>query len=304
MGTKILITGGSGLIGSHITEKLLAQGYAVNYLSRNPEKMERIKAYFWDPEAGQFDEQALHGVEYIINLAGANIGDKRWSPERKRLILESRTKSTAFLRDQLKKGNHEVKAIISASGVNYYGDDNGDQWLTEKDGSGKDFLSNVTRAWEDEATLYGDLRIRVVILRFGVVLSRSGGALAKIMKPVKLGLGAALGNGEQWMSWIHIDDLAGIIGFSIKEERIKGIYNAVSPEPVTNKQLTGKAAKILGRPFFMPDIPAFVIRVALGEMATLILGSCRVSADKIIEAGYNFKFATIDQALKDLLIKD
>jgi uncharacterized protein (TIGR01777 family) len=303
MGKKILITGGSGLIGSHITEKLLAQGYAVNYLSRNPEKMERIKAYYWDPEAGQFDEQALHGVEYIINLAGANIGDKRWLPERKRLILESRTKSTAFLRDQLKKGNHQVKTIISASAIGCYGIDNGDSWLDEKSDFGEDFLSNVTKAWEDEATLYGDLSIRVVILRFGVVFSTSGGALSKILKPVKLGLGAALGNGKQWMSWIHIDDLAGIIGFSINEERINGVYNAVSPDPVTNKELTKKAAKIMGKPLFIPDIPAFAIRLALGEMATMILGSCRASANKIIEAGYNFKFSTIDQALKDLLIR-
>lgn len=301
MGKKVLIAGGSGLIGSHITEKLLAQGYAVNYLSRKPEKMERIKAYYWDPDAGQFDEQALHEVEYVINLAGADIAGKRWSAERKRLILESRTKSTAFLRDQLKKGKHQVKTLISASGINHYGMDTGDKWVNEKSDPGKEFLPNVTKAWEDEATLYGDLGIRVVILRFGVVLSSSGGALEKMLKPVKYGLGAALGSGQQWMSWIHIDDLAGIIGFSLNEERINGIYNAVSPNPVSNKELTKKAADILGKPLFMPNIPAFVLRLALGEMAAMLLGSCRASAKKIIEAGYNFNFPTIDQSLKDLL---
>lgn len=303
MGEKILITGGSGLIGSHISEKLLAQGYAVNYLSRNPEKTKRIKSYYWDSGTGQFDEQALHGVEYIINLAGANIGAQRWTPKRKRLILESRTKSTAFLRDQLKKGNHQVKALISASGSTCYGIHNGDVWLNEESEFGNDFLSNVTRAWEDEALLYSDLGIRVVILRFGLVLTKSGGAFEKILKPVKLGLGAAVGNGEQWMSWIHIDDLAGIIGFSINEERISGIYNAVSPEPVTNKELTKKAADILGKPLFMPDIPAFALRLVLGEMATMVLGSSRVSAKKISDTGFNFKYSTIDQALNDLLIK-
>ena len=303
MAKKVLITGGSGFLGRHITEKLLAQGYSVNYLSRNPEKTERIKSYYWDPGAGQFDEQALHHLEYIVNLAGANIGDEPWTAERKREILESRTKSTAFLRDQLKKANHEVKALISASAVGCYGIDNGDDWLKENSDYGDDFLANVTKGWEDEASLYGDLKIRVVLLRFGVILSETGGALPKIIKPIKLGVGAPLGDGNQWMSWIHIDDAAGIVGFCIndEEERISGIYNAVAPNPVTNKEFTRLAAAILKKPLFMPAVPKFLLRMILGERASMVLGSSRVSSDKIVQAGYHFKYHTADQALKDLL---
>lgn len=289
------------MIGSHITEKLLAQGYAVNYLSRKPDKMDRIKAYYWDPEAGQFDEQSLHDVEYIINLAGAGIADKRWTPDRKRLILESRTKSTAFLRDQLRTGNHKVKAIISASAIGYYGYDNGDRWQKESSRFGDDFIATVVKAWEEEAMLYDELGIRVVIFRFGVVLSTKGGALPRIVQPIKLGLGAPLGSGEQWMSWVHIDDIAGTVGFAVNEDRIKGIYNIVAPNPVTNKEFTKKAAEVLNRPLIVPKVPAFALRLAFGEMSTTVLGSTRVSAEKILDAGFHFKYESVDQALKDLL---
>lgn len=302
MAGKILITGGSGFIGGHLTQKLLSQGYAINYLSRKPEKMDRIAAFEWDPESGQFDEQALRDVEYIINLAGAGIADKRWSPERKKLILESRTKSTAFLRDKLRTSTiHKVKALISASGINYYGYDNGDTWQKENSRFGDDFLSNVTKAWEEEAKLYEELGIRVVIFRFGVVLSTDGGALPKMLKPVKLGLGAALGTGEQWMSWIHIGDLAGAVGFAINEDRISGIYNLVSPRPVTNNEFNKLAAKKLNRPYILPNVPGFLLRTTLGEMSSLLLGSLRISSEKIENDGFNFEYETLEKAFDDLL---
>ena len=302
MAGKILITGGSGFIGGHITQKLLSQGYAINYLSRKPEKMDRIAAFEWDPESGQFDEQALRDVEYIINLAGAGIADKRWSSERKKLVLESRTKSTAFLRDKLRTSKiHKVKALISASGINYYGYDNGDRWQKENSRFGDDFLANVTKAWEEEARLYEELGIRVVIFRFGVVLSTDGGALPKMLKPVKLGLGAALGTGDQWMSWIHINDLVGAIGFAINEERISGIYNLVAPNPVTNNEFNKLAAKKLNRPYILPNVPGFIIRTALGELSSLLLGSLRISSEKFEKEGFNFEYKTLDKAFDDLL---
>lgn len=302
MAGKILITGGSGMIGSQITQKLLSQGYAINYLSRNPEKMDRVAAFQWDPEAGQFDEQALRDVDYIINLAGAGIADKRWTPERKKLILESRTKSTAFLRDQLRTSKiHKVKAFISASGMNYYGYDNGNSLQKENSQPGDDFLSTVVKAWEEEARMYEELGIRVVICRFGIVLSTKGGALPRIIQPIKFGAAAALGSGQQWMSWVHIDDLVGIVGFAVNEERISGVYNVVAPDPVTNKAFTEKAAEVMGRPFFLPNVPAFALRAALGEMSMLLLGSNRISSERLQEAGFNFEYETLDKALTDLL---
>lgn len=302
MAGKILITGGSGMIGSHITQKLLSQGYAINYLSRNPEKMDRIASFQWDPEAGQFDEQALRDVDFIINLAGAGIADQRWTPERKKLILESRTKSTAFLRDQLRTSKiHKVKALISASGINYYGYDNGDRWQKENSRFGDDFLATVVKAWEEEARMYEELGIRVVIFRFGMVLSTEGGALPRMIQPIKFGLGAALGTGQQWMSWIHVDDLVGAVGFAINEDRISGIYNLVAPEPVRNKEFTKIASKTIGRPYFLPNVPSFALRTALGEMSVMLLGSNRISSEKLQEKGFSFEYKTLNQALNDLL---
>ncbi|MGK7389289.1 MAG: TIGR01777 family oxidoreductase [Candidatus Cyclobacteriaceae bacterium M2_1C_046] len=302
MAGKILITGGSGMIGGEITQKLLAQGYAINYLSRKPEKMDRVAAFHWNPEAGQFDEQALRDVDFIINLAGAGIADERWSSDRKKLILESRTKSTAFLRDQLRTSKvHNVKALISASGMNYYGYDNADNWQKEDSPAGDDYLANVVKAWEEEARMYEELGIRVVICRFGMVLSTKGGALPRMIKPIKLGAAAALGSGQQWMSWVHVEDLVGIVGFAINEDRISGIYNVVAPEPVTNKEFTKKAAEVMGKPYFLPNVPAFALRTALGEMSVLLLGSNRISSEKLQEEGYNFEYDTLDKALSNLL---
>lgn len=303
MSKKVLITGGTGLVGSHLTEKLLAQGFAVNYLSRTPSKTSRIKAYEWDPAKGIFDDEALRDVEYIVNLAGAGVADKKWSAQRKKVILESRTKSTAFLRDQLKKGNHSVKTFISASAIGFYGWDNGSRWQKENSRFGDDFLATVTKAWEEEAKLYRELNIRTVLLRLGVVLSTEGGALPKITMPIKLGAGAALGSGDQYMSWIHIDDVAGIIGFCINEDRIEDTFNVVAPNPVTNKEFTKIAAKKLRRPLILPNVPAFILRLMLGEMATTVLGSCRASAEKITEAGYSFHYEKADEALQNLLTK-
>ena len=300
MSKKVLITGGSGLLGSRITEQLLREGFTVNHLSRNPGKQGKVESFYWDPEKGEMNEKALIGVDYIINLAGAGIADKRWTKERKKVIKESRTKSTALLRDYIEKGNYKVKALISASGMGYYGQDNGDRWQTEKSRFGDDFVATVTKDWEAEAQAYGKLGIRVVIFRFGIVLSNKGGALPKLSLPVKLGLGAPLGPGDQWMSWVHIEYVADAVSFALSHENVQGVYNIGSPEPVTNREFNKKAAGVLNRPTFLPNVPAFSLRLVLGEMASTVLGSCRMSPEKFMKEGFTFKFENLEDALKDL----
>lgn len=303
MAEKVLIAGGSGMIGNHLAEKLMAQGHSVSLLSRNPDKVSGVNAYHWDPDKGAFDEQALQDTSVIVNLAGAGIADKRWNAERKKLLLESRTKSTSLLRNELKSKDHNVKTYINASAIGYYGFDNGDRWQKEDSRFGDDFLATVTKAWEEEANKVSEIGIRTVLLRIGIVLSNDGGALPEISRPVKFGAGAALGSGDQWMSWIHIDDLIGMIIFAINEEKVSGIYNAVAPIPVTNKEFTKITADKMSKPFFLPNVPAFALRAALGEMSSMLLGSNRISADKIKEAGYEFKYSIVNKALEDLLKK-
>ena len=222
-------------------------------------------------------------------------------PRRKREILESRTNSTRLLFDELKKGNHRIKTFVSASAIGYYGFENSDEVFTEESGPGKDFLADVTRRWENEVDAIQELGIRTVKIRIGIVLSRKGGALKEIMKPVKLYVGAPLGTGDQFVSWIHLDDLCNIFAKAVDDQKMIGAYNAVAPQPVTNRVLTKAIARELHRPLFLPPIPAFVLKLLLGEMADLVLRGNRVSANKILRAGYEFKFSDVGNALKDLL---
>ncbi|MEO1096639.1 MAG: TIGR01777 family oxidoreductase [Bacteroidota bacterium] len=301
MSKTVLITGGSGLVGSRITELLLEKGFKVKWLSRRSGKKGEVEVYPWDIEKGTIDVKCLDNTDYIIHLAGAGVADKKWTKERKKEILESRTHSTQLLKTTLASNPHNVKAFVSASAVGFYGWNSGGVWKKEESRFGDDFLATVTKAWEAEVDEMEKLGLRTVKLRIGIVLSEKGGALKEITKPIKLGAGAALGPGDQYMSWIHVDDLSNMFIHALENDKMTGIYNAVGPNPVMNKELSKQSAKVLGKPFFLPNVPGFVLKLMLGEMASMVLGGSRVSSEKIESTGFKYAFPELNPALEDLL---
>jgi uncharacterized protein len=298
---KVLITGGTGLIGRALTGRLLERGFEVAILSRTKNSSEEVPFYFWDINKGIIDPEAISTSDYIIHLAGVNIGEKRWSGKRKKEILESRIKSGQLLFEEVIKNNMKLKAFISSSAIGYYGSTTSPQIFSETDLPGEDFLGQTCRAWEDVADRFSEAGFRTVKLRTGVVLSGQGGALTKMLKPVKIGFAATLGNGKQYMPWIHMDDLCGIYIRAIEEEQMTGAYNAVAPEHLTNKEFTKALASSLNRTIWVPGIPAFVLKLVFGPMSEIVLQGSRVSSDKIQTAGYKFKYPGIQGALKNLM---
>jgi len=301
MSQKVLITGGTGLIGSRLTEMLLEKGHEVAYLSRRASEARGVKMYSWDPAKGSLDEEAIRGADCIIHLAGAGVADERWTAGRKKEILESRTQSSRLLYEHLQRTPYRVKAFLSASAIGIYGADRGEELLTETSPYGDDFLAEVTKAWEGAVQPVAGLGIRTVLLRIGIVLSEKGGALAKMAQPVRLGAGAPLGSGKQWVSWIHVDDLCRLFLYALENPHVQGAYNAVAPEPVTNETLTKGIAEVLGKPLFLPNVPAFALKLAIGEMAASVLGSAKVSGQKVTRAGFTYQYPGLSPALRDLL---
>lgn len=297
----VLISGGSGLVGKQLSKKLAQRGYHVAILSRSASSNGGIKHFRWDIEKGYIDPVAIEKADVVIHLAGANIGEKRWTKQRKQEIVESRVKSGQLLFNHFSKRKKPLKAFISASAVGYYGAITNEKIYTEEESAHTDFLGETCRQWEAAANHFQDAGVRTVIYRSGVVLSESGGALEKMAKPVKLGIGSALGSGKQIVPWIHIEDLCELFIKAIEDEHFKGIYNAVAPEVINNKEFTFELATILKKPFFMPKVPKAVLRMILGQMADLVLEGSAVSSDKILATGFQFKFQTLKKALKDLL---
>ncbi len=297
---KILITGGSGLIGTRLTELLTDAGHSVAHLGRST-RDGTVKTYLWDIGTRKIDRSALVAADAIIHLAGANVGDKRWTRKRKEDILQSRLQSTGLLFEELEKKNHRVKTFVSASAVGFYGSGENQTYFTEEDKQGKGFLADVVGKWERAVDQISTLGIRVVKLRTGVVLSERGGALKEMLLPVKLYVGSPLGTGEQMLSWIHLDDLCCIFIKAVEDEAMNGVYNAVAPSPVSNKELTYLMAKILKRPIFLPRVPAIAIKLLFGEMSEVVLEGAKISSKKIQATGFNFKFENADDALIDLL---
>lgn len=300
MSAKILITGGTGLVGTRLTEHFLNQGNEVFHLSRSAGNNEGVRTYQWDIKKGHIDEEALD-VDYIIHLAGAGVADSRWTEKRKKVIYNSRIDSTNLLFQKIKSTGKKLKGFISASAIGYYGLDTGDSICRETDNPGNDFLADVVVDWEKAADQFeSELNIPTAKIRIGVVLSDEGGALPKLVQPIKFGVGAPIGSGRQYMSWIHLDDLVGIFAFAI-EKNLQGTYNAVAPNPETNKSLSQQAANALNKPFFFPSVPGFVLKLIFGEMAGILLGGNRVSSKKIEDEGYSFLFPTSGKALNNLL---
>ena len=295
---KVLITGGTGLVGTRLTTLLTEKGFEVMLLSRNPKPLSKIKQYRWDIAKSYIEPAAIEEADYIVHLAGESIADQKWTTERKKQLLDSRTKSSEVLYTALKAYPNKIKAVIAATAIGYYGN-SGNELVTEESPAGKGFLTNVCVAWEKATQPFADIT-RLVQLRIGVVLSTHGGALPELQKPINFGVGAYIGNGNQFYSWIHIDDLCGIIIHAIENEEMKGVYNAVAPNATRNRDLVDAIRFALKKPSVGIPSPEFVIKLVMGEMAAVVLDSCKASAQKIIQAGYGFKFKTPSPALHDL----
>ncbi|TDB59837.1 TIGR01777 family oxidoreductase [Arundinibacter roseus] len=303
MSKKVLITGGSGLIGQRLTDMLLERGYRVAHLSRSGMPKPNISVYEWDIKKGMVDPRALDSMDYLIHLAGAGIADERWTESRKKEIISSRTESIELLARLMKAQEIKPQAFVSSSAIGYYGADTGQQKHTEQSPAGNDFLADVTKKWEDAADAVAALNIRTVKLRTGVVLSEKGGALAKMATPARLGAGAPLGSGTQWMSWIHLDDMCRLFIEALENDSWTGVYNGVSATPVTNTELTHQICKVLGRPQWLPNVPEFALRLAFGEMADVVLGSSYVQNTRVQQSSFRYEFPELTQALVNLLSK-
>lgn len=297
---KILVTGSSGLIGTALVPALQRSGHEVTRLVR--EKSGKPGALFWNPELGQIDLMRLDGFDAVVHLAGENIAAGRWTKNRKARILGSRVKSTRLLADAFAQCKAPPKIWLCASAIGWYGD-RGDVALDEASPAGDDFLAGVCRAWEAECGPAKARGMRVVNLRFGVVLSREGGALGKMLLPFKLGAGGKLGGGTQWMSWIAIDDAVGAIGHALDQASLNGPVNVVAPHPASNLEFTKTLGRVLRRPTFAA-MPGFAVKVLFGEMGgALLLASQKVAPAKLAASGYGFKFPELDGALRHLLGK-
>jgi uncharacterized protein (TIGR01777 family) len=297
MSKKILITGASGLIGAKLS-KILSQNYSVVYLGRT-KRHDDGSSFVWDVKNQEMDQDALTDVDTIVHLAGAGVGEKRWTTSWKKEILDSRVQSTALLLNALKTSSHSLKTFVSASAIGFYGFGD-DQIFDEQNKAGGDFLAQVTKQWEEEIDKTSLLGIRVVKIRIGIVLSKEGGALMKMMRPVNLGLGAALGSGDQYLSWIHIDDLCKIFVKAIEEVKLTGAYNATAGW-ATNSEMTKLIAKILNKPLWLPNVPPFVLKIILGEMAEIVLNGNKISSEKIKQTGFQFQFDDLETALHNLI---
>ena len=299
MQKHILLTGGTGLIGGNLTKLLLDQGYEVSHLSRKPGKDQKIKTYLWDVDKGQIDEACINGVDTIIHLAGAGVADKRWTDKRKKELIDSRTKSIALVYELLKKNKHQVNTVISASGTGYYGD-RGNVLLYEDARPGDDFLAKCCVEWEQAVDEGAKLGLRIVKFRTGVVLNKHGGALPKLALSVKLGVGSPLGDGKQWVPWIHWHDVVKLYLYAIMHTKLSGTFNMVAPKPVTNDEMTKALATQLHRPLWAPNVPPFILKVLLGEMSIAVLGSTKVSAQLITDHGYKFECPELQNALIEI----
>jgi uncharacterized protein (TIGR01777 family) len=305
----ILITGGTGMVGQSLTNVLLAKGYQVIVLTRQKKQSSRAHFSFalWDLNKGWIDPAAIAAADYIIHLAGEGVADKRWTAARKKAILDSRVNSSALLVKALKEYPNKVKAIVAASAIGWYGPDNEKSTASgfvETDLVDSSFLGDTCRQWEESMHPVKALGIRLVTIRIGIVFNKMGGALAEFMKPAKLGAAAILGDGQQMVSWIHQQDLNRLMLFALEQEQVEGVYNAVAPDPVNNAILT-KAIASRFHTWAIPfHVPSFILKVMLGEMSVEVLKSAKVSASKIIAAGFKFDYASMDEALDDLLISN
>ncbi|MFM2136632.1 MAG: hypothetical protein RL021_2032 [Bacteroidota bacterium] len=294
----ILITGASGMLGRRIARQLCNSGHTVAALSRSPVKDLSFTASFqWDPDQGVMDAHAFEGVDAVVHLAGAGIADRRWTTRRKEELLTSRVRSTAFLKEQLEKVPNRIHAVIAASAVGYYGD-TGSRLITEADASGQGFLAETCLKWEAALQSLGNDQRRLVIFRIGFVIDRSDGALPVMARPVRFFAGAPYGDGQQYISWIDSVDLTRLFDYAVVNSEMRGVFNAVAPGVVTNEVFIRTVAGVLHRPVWPIGIPAWLLKVLLGEQSALVLDGQRVSADKVGASGFAFDFPDLTSSLE------
>ncbi len=304
---KVLITGATGLVGKALTKRCLDNGISVHYLTTSKDKIEKkpnYNGYYWNPRKGLIDEAAFEDIDTIIHLAGASIAE-RWTPKHREAIIDSRIKSAQLIYSTISRNRKQdapktIKNIISASAIGGYPSSLTKYYDEKYPDYASGFLGGVVEEWESSVLEFERLDIAATLVRTGLILDKEEGALPKLMEPINYGAGAPLGSGKQWQSWIHIEDMAGIY-FHLLQKGLAGTYNAVAPNPVTNKELTKAVAKQLGKPLVLPNVPKFALKLLLGDMSAVVLESQKVCADKIKESGYVFKFEQLTPALSNLL---
>ncbi len=297
-----LVTGATGLVGSEIQKKCIAENIQIHYLTTNKNKIsssKEAKGFYWNPKNNEIDRNAFDGVTKIIHLAGATVA-KKWTNSYKKEILESRTTGTRLLFETLSKINHQVTQIVSASAIGIYQNSDTNYYMETSSELGNDFLAEVVKQWEKEIDTFNSLNIIVSKIRIGIVLSSNGGALTKMTQPIRMMVGSAFGTGKQWQSWIHIDDLARMFLF-IAKNNTEGVFNGVAPNAVSQQKMIQLIAKTIQKPLFLPNVPSSIIKFMLGEMSILLLTSQRVCSGKIIQHDFDFNYPNLEGALNDLL---
>lgn len=295
MSKKVLIGGGSGLVGQRLTQLLEKKGYEIHHLSRS-KQTSKTPTIQWNVSTMKLDHTQIEPFDFIINLAGAGIINESWSPERKKVIVDSRVKSNKLLAKAIQKNQKKPESFISASGVGFYGLMQSEKTFTEEDSSGNDFLAETCVLWEKSVEEIEHLKIPTAKIRIGVVLSKEGGALKELAKPIRYYVGAPLGSGKQYMPWIHLDDLCRLFIHTL-ENRLTGAYNAGVPHQVDNKSFTKTLAKVLRKPLWLPHVPSFIMKLILGTRSVLVLKGNKVSPAKIQKAGFKFSFPELEDAL-------
>ena len=298
----ILITGATGLVGKALVKECLSKGFNIHYLTTSESKIsskKNYKGFYWNPQLDQIDPKCFEGVSTVINLAGSSIA-QRWTKVSKSTILSSRKNALELLHSTIEIHKFPIKHVISASAIGIYPDSKTRYYKEDFQGTDASFLRTVVRSWEGALKSFKSLGVLTTALRIGIVLDANEGALPKISGPIKCYIGSALGSGEQWQSWIHIDDLVSIFLF-ILESDIEGVFNAVAPNPGQQKEFVKSVAKVLKRPLFFPNVPEILLNFALGEMSAIVLESQRVSAQKIQNLGFEHKYNELDAALNHLL---
>ncbi|MBC7845955.1 MAG: TIGR01777 family protein [Flavobacterium sp.] len=304
MKKNVLISGGTGFIGKRLTSLLIEKGYSVSILSRSKKQdTTDISYYQWDISNQSIDEESVLKADFIIHLAGENIAEKRWTQDRKEAIVQSREQSVQLIYDVLKKNNKKIDAFVSASGIGIYGAINGSKICDENTSPANDFLGTTCQKWEAAADTIASLGIRVVKIRTGLVLGKDDGFLKKLAPIFKYRLGSALGSGKQYMPWIHVEDLCAIYFEALYNSTMNGAYNAAVYDNTTNASFSKTLAKIFGYSIWLPNVPAFLLKIILGEMAQIVLTGQRTSSEKIENAGFQFQYKVIENALRDCLQK-
>ncbi|MDJ0775783.1 MAG: TIGR01777 family oxidoreductase [Mastigocoleus sp. MO_167.B18] len=304
---KIAITGATGFVGSRLVERLISQGHELVILSRSIQRAQKVfptTAFknleivgYTSTVSGDW-QNAINGCDAVVNLAGEPIAEGRWTPERKKVILDSRKLGTQKIVEAIGNADSKPKVLVNASAIGYYGTSQ-TATFDETSSAGNDFLAQVTTEWESEAGKVKDLGVRLVILRFGIVLGM-GGALGKMITPFKLFAGGPLGDGQQWFSWIHVDDVVGLILQALNNSQMEGIYNATAPEPVRMSQFCDTMGKVMNRPSWLP-VPGFALEALLGEAATVVLQGQQVLPKRTLESGFEYKYPKLQTALEGIL---